>query len=114
MKKKQETPFQTGIKSFLERMGLSQRKLAERIGRSNMAVSQWCLGVHEPKVGDLHVLIKEGMTGSELFGEDVAKTLFENTLKPQEPELDEKTLLEIKKKAMQDAYTDLFKEKLRK
>lgn len=79
MKKKVETPFQTGIKSFLDRMGLSQRKLAERIGRSNMAVSQWCLGNHEPKVGDLPVLIHEGMSADELFGEAVAKTLFENS-----------------------------------
>lgn len=114
MKKKQETPFQTGIKSFLERIGLSQRKLAERIGRSNMAVSQWCLGVHEPKVGDLHVLIKEGMTADELFGADVAKTLLENSVRPQEPELDEKTILEIKKKAMEGAYKEMFKEKLLK
>lgn len=88
MNKKQETPFQTGIKRFLERIGLSQRKLAERIGRSNMAVSQWCLGVHEPKVGDLHVLISEGMTEEELFGADVAKTLVENSVRPIEPELD--------------------------
>ena len=79
MKKKQETPFQTGIKAFLERIGLSQRKLAERIGRSNMAVSQWCLGVHEPKVGDLHVLIREGMTAAELFGEDIARRLMKNS-----------------------------------
>lgn len=114
MKKKLETPFQTGIKAFLERMGLSQRKLAERIGRSNMAVSQWCLGIHEPKVGDLHVLINEGMTAAELFGEDVAKTLFENSVEPQEPELDEKTILEIKKKAMEGAYKEMFKERLSK
>lgn len=113
-KAKLETPFQKGIKQLLDRLGLSQRKLADRIGRSNMAVSQWCLGNHEPKVGDLDVLIRAGMTAEELFGEDVAKTLFENTLKPQEPELDEKTILEIKKKAMQDAYTDMFKEKLSK
>ena len=79
MKKKQETPFQTGIKAFLERIGLSQRKLAERIGRSNMAVSQWCLGVHEPKVGDLHVLIREGMTAAELFGEDISRCLMKNS-----------------------------------
>ena len=29
MKKKQETPFQEGIKAFLKRLGLSQRKLAD-------------------------------------------------------------------------------------
>ena len=114
MKTKKETPFQTGIKAFLERMGLSQRKLAERIDRSNMAVSQWCLGNHEPKVGDLHVLIREGMSAEELFGADVAKTLLENSLKPQEPELDEKTILEIKKKAMEGAYKEMFKERLSK
>ena len=113
-KKKEETPFQTGIKAFLERMGLSQRKLGDKIGRSNMAVSQWCLGKHEPKVGDLHVLIMEGMNASEIFGEDVAKTLLENSVRPQEPELDEKTILEIKKKAMEGAYKEMFKEKLLK
>lgn len=114
MKTKQQTPFQKGINSFLKRLGISQRKLGERIGRSNMAVSQWCLGKHEPKVGDLDVLIKAGMTAEELFGDDVAKTLFENTLKPQEPELDEKTILEIKKKAMEGAYKEMFKERLSK
>lgn len=113
-KAKLETPFQTGIKQLLDRLGLSQRKLAERIGRSNMAVSQWCLGKHEPKVGDLYVLIRAGMTAEELFGEPIARMLLDNSGKPHEPEIDDKTLLEIKKKAMQDAYTDLFKEKLSK
>ena len=112
--KSKQNPFQQGINSFLKRIGISQRKLAEKIGKSNMAVSQWCLGKHEPKVGDLEGLIKEGMTADEIFGEDVAKTLFENTLKPQEPELDDKTLLEIKKKAMQDAYKEMFKERISK
>lgn len=79
-----------------------------------MAVSQWCRGNHEPKVGDIHVLINEGMTAVEIFGPDVAKTLLENSLKPHEPELDDKTILEIKKKAMQDAYTEMFRENLMK
>lgn len=84
-KAKTQTPFQQGINDFLKRLGISQRKLAERIGRSNMAVSKWCLGEHEPKVGDLHVIINEGMTAVEIFGPDVAKTLLENSLKPNEP-----------------------------
>ena len=113
-KQKLETPFQQGIKSLLNRLGKSQRKLAEDIGRSNMAVSQWCLGNHEPKVGDLYVLIRQGMTAEEIFGEPIAKMLLENSIRPQEPELDEKTILEIKKKAMQDAYKDLFKERILK
>jgi transcriptional regulator with XRE-family HTH domain len=113
-KAKPQTPFQQGINDFLKRLGISQRKLAERIGRSNMAVSQWCLGNHEPKVGDLDVLIKEGMSAVELFGEPIAKMLLENTVRPQEPEIDDKTLLEIKKKAMEGAYKELFKERLLK
>lgn len=114
MKKKSESPFQTGIKKFLERNGLSQRKLGDKIGRSNMAVSQWCLGNHEPKVGDLHVLIHEGMTAAELFGPDVARTLLKNSEVSHDVGIDDRTLLEIKKKAMQDAYRELFKEKLSK
>ena len=54
------------------------------------------------------------MSAEELFGEDVAKTLLENTVRPQEPEIDDKTLLEIKKKAMEGAYKELFKERLLK
>lgn len=114
MKKKEETPFQAGVNALLKRLGISQRKLGERIGRSNMAVSQWCLGKHEPKVGDLDVLIKAGMTAEELFGEPIARILLDNSGKPQEPEIDKKTLLEIKKKAMEAAYTDLFKERLQR
>lgn len=113
-KAKLETPFQTGIKQLLDRLGISQRKLAERIGRSNMAVSQWCLGNHEPKVGDLDVLIKAGMTAEELFGEQIARMLLDNSGKPHEPEIDDKTLLEIKKKAMEGAYKEMFKERLSK
>jgi transcriptional regulator with XRE-family HTH domain len=114
MKTKQQTPFQKGINSFLKRLGISQRKLGERIGRSNMAVSQWCLGKHEPKVGDLDVLIKAGITAEELFGESIARTLLDNSGKPHEPEIDEKTILEIKKKAMEGAYKEMFKERLSK
>lgn len=113
-KAKPQTPFQQGINDFLKRLGISQRKLAERIGRSNMAVSQWCLGNHEPKVGDLDVLIKQGITAEELFGEQVARMLLDNSVKPHEPEIDDKTLLEIKKKAMEGAYKELFKERLLK
>lgn len=114
MKTKNETPFQTGIKHLLKRLDISQRKLGERIGRSNMAVNQWTHGKHEPKVGDLYVLINEGMSASEIFGADVARTLLKNSEVNPEVELDDKTLLEIKKKAMQDAYKELFKEKLLK
>ena len=111
MKKKQETPFQAGMNSFIKRLGLSQRKLSEKIGRSNMAVSQWCLGRHEPKVGDIDGLIRLGMTAEEIFGKELAGILMKNT-DPDAAKLDDATVLEIKKKAMEAAYTDLFKEKL--
>ena len=111
---KKQTPFQAGINKFLKRMGLSQRKLGEQIGKSNMAVSQWALGKHEPKVGDLDCLIDMGMTAAEIFGENVARTLLKNSEPNHDVTLDEKTMLEIKKNAMQEAYKDLFKEKLLK
>lgn len=113
MKKKEETPFQAGVNALLKRLGLSQRKLGERIGRSNMAVSQWCLGKHEPKVGDVDGLIRLGMKAEEIFGKELAGILLRNS-DPDAANLDEKTLLEIKKKAMEAAYTDLFKERLQR
>lgn len=113
MKKKEETHFQAGVNALLKRLGLSQRKLGERIGRSNMAVSQWCLGKHEPKVGDVDGLIRLGMKAEEIFGKELAGILMKNS-DPDAANLDEKTLLEIKKKAMEAAYTDLFKERLQR
>lgn len=113
MKKKEETPFQAGVNALLKRLGISQRKLGERIGRSNMAVSQWCLGKHEPKVGDVDGLIRLGMKAEEIFGKELAVILMKNG-DQDAANLDEKTLLEIKKKAMEAAYTDLFKERLQR
>lgn len=114
MKKKEETPFQAGVNSLLKRLGLSQRKLGERIGRSNMAVSQWCLGKHEPKVGDVDGLIRLGMKADEIFGKELAGILMKNGDANPEAHIDPDELLEIKKRAMQDAYKDLFKERILK
>ena len=114
MKKKQETPFQSGINALLKRLGLSQRKLSEKIGRSNMAVSQWCLGKHEPKVGDIDALIRLGMNAEEIFGKELAGILMKNGDANPEAHIAPDELLEIKKKAMQDAYKEMFKERIAK
>lgn len=73
-----ETSFQKGLNSFMERKGLSNRRLGELIGVSHMSISFWRNGTHEPKMRDVEALAREGMSIVELFGEDTASKLMTN------------------------------------
>lgn len=72
-----ELPFQTGLKKFLKRKGLTQRALADKIYVSSCTVSQWTRGSYDPSV-TVSLLILEGMTLEEIFGADVMDKILEN------------------------------------
>lgn len=72
-----ELPFQTGIKKFLNRKGLTQRALADKIYVSPCTVSTWTRGSYDPSV-TVSLLILEGMTLEEIFGPDVMEKIIAN------------------------------------
>ena len=72
-----ELPFQTGLKKFLKRKGLTQKALADKIYVASCTVSQWTRGGYDPSV-TVSLLILEGMTLEEIFGADVMDKILEN------------------------------------
>lgn len=72
-----ELPFQTGLKKFLNRKGLTQKALADKIYVAPCTVSQWSRGGYDPSV-TVSLLILEGMTLEEIFGAEVMDRILEN------------------------------------
>ena len=75
---KDEEVFKTGINAFMKRSGLSQRRLAQKIGTVNATVFNWCIGYTEPSVRNVSELIKAGMSAEEIFGPEIATMLKNN------------------------------------
>jgi len=61
------------IARFLKRKGLTQQELADKIDCSLGLVGGWSSYRGVPSYDKCIRLLKEGMTVSELFGEDVAR-----------------------------------------
>lgn len=75
---KDEDSFKTGINAFMKREGLSQRRLAQKIGTVNATVFNWCVGYTEPNLKTVSELIKAGMSAEEIFGPEIAAMLKTN------------------------------------
>ena len=75
---KDDNVFNTGINAFMKRAGLSQRRLAQKIGTVNATVFNWCYGFTEPNVKNVSELIKAGMSAEEIFGPEIAAMLKTN------------------------------------
>lgn len=72
-----ELPFQTGLKKFLKRKGITQAALAKKVYVSPCTISQWSRGGYDPSV-TVSLLILEGMTLEEIFGAEVMDRIIEN------------------------------------
>jgi transcriptional regulator with XRE-family HTH domain len=60
-----------GVKKFRERMGWSQKKLAEKLGCKNLPVyHHWETGRCDPSFEIVQKLLEMGATVEELFGVD--------------------------------------------
>lgn len=67
------------LQRFMNRSGLNkQNKLAKKLGVSMSKVAAWSAGYRFPGYEDIILLLKAGMTISELFGDDVEKVVFQS------------------------------------
>lgn len=107
----QELPFQKGIKAFMARTGISQRKLAKRVFISQSSVYCWCVGKYDPSV-TIALLALEGMTLEEIFGKEVAEKLIANSMPKEEPvEVKKEKRTEVQKKGFMSRLVMLFSAK---
>lgn len=87
--------FSKGLKSFLDRSGLSANQLAEFSGCSPSNISKMKKGQGLPSLEVLCSFIDHGMTIEEIFGKERAKILVDQyKINPEE-----QTPLETAKKA---------------
>lgn len=63
---------------FLRRKGLKQQEAADMLGVTQATISNWCKG-KTPDYGTIVKLIKQGMTLQELFGDELAAELVNNS-----------------------------------
>lgn len=77
---KDEEIFKIGINSFLKRIGMSQRRLSQKIGTVNATVYNWCMGKTEPNVKHISELIRAGMRIEEIFGYEIAAIIRNTTM----------------------------------
>lgn len=77
---KDEDIFKIGINSFLKRIGMSQRRLSQKIGTVNATVYNWCMGKTEPNVKHISELIRAGMRIEEIFGYEIAAIIRNTTM----------------------------------
>lgn len=77
---KDEDIFKIGINSFLKRVGMSQRRLSQKIGTVNATVYNWCVGRTEPNVKNISELIRAGMLVEEIFGYEIAAIIRKSEL----------------------------------
>lgn len=71
------------IKSFLQRSGISQTELAQRIETTDQNVSRWVKNKGTPSYEFCVKLLRLGITTAELFGIEAATS----TVKPTEATL---------------------------
>lgn len=64
------------LQRFMSRISVTQNELAKKIGVSLSKVGAWSAGYRKPGYEDIVLLLKAGMTISELFGDDVEKAVF--------------------------------------
>ena len=81
---KDEDAFKSGINAFMKREGLSQRRLAQKIGTVNATVFNWCMGKTEPNVRNVSELIRAGMQIEEIFGYEIAALIRKSELDIQQ------------------------------
>ena len=67
-----------GLASFMARKRLKGTELAEMLGCSDSVVSLYLSGKSGLSLDKLSILLKNGMTLEEAFGDDVAKAIKEN------------------------------------
>lgn len=67
-----------GLASFVARKKLKNNEIAKMLGCSDGAVSQYMSGKCGISIERLAILLKNGMTLEEAFGDDVAKAIKEN------------------------------------
>lgn len=67
------------FQKFMRRRELKQREIADILGISVGVAGHWAVGRAFPKFEKIPDLIRAGMTAQELFGEDTAKILLENS-----------------------------------
>lgn len=77
---KDEDIFKVGINAFLKRVGMSQRRLSQKIGTVNATVYNWCMGKTEPNVKHVSELIRAGMRIEEIFGYEIAAIIRNTTM----------------------------------
>lgn len=107
----QELPFQKGIRAFMARTGISQRKLAKKIFVSQSSVYCWTIGKNDPSL-TIALLALEGMSLEEIFGKDVAEKLIANSMPkeaPVEPKKEKRS--EAQKKGFMSRLAMLFSAK---
>lgn len=63
------------LQKFMNRIRVTQNELAKQIGVSLSKVGAWSAGYRKPGYEDIVLLLKAGMTISELFGDDVEKVV---------------------------------------
>jgi transcriptional regulator with XRE-family HTH domain len=73
MKMSKKELYKIDISGFLRRKGLTQKKLAEKLGCSLGLVGGWANYSCVPSYEKCIELLRAGMTISELFGENIAK-----------------------------------------
>lgn len=67
------------INSFMARRRLKQRDVAKMLGCSMGIVASWCVGRKLPSYKYIEAFIRNGMTMTELFGEEIAELISQNS-----------------------------------
>lgn len=67
------------FQKFMRRRDLKQREVAEILGISTGVAGHWAVGRAFPKFEKIPDLIRAGMTAQELFGDETANILLDNS-----------------------------------
>ena len=66
------------LQRFMSRIRVTQNELAKKLGVSLSKVGAWSAGYRKPGYKDIVLLLKAGMTISELFDDDVEKIVLQS------------------------------------
>lgn len=91
-----------GLALYMARKKMKGNELAKILGCSDSTVSQYLSGKSGISIEKLSILLREGMTLEEAFGDDVAKAIKEQLIKDNKSESDSmKIVVEGLKKIIQ-------------
>jgi len=80
---------------FLHRKNASQAEFADKMGYSKTLIQAWVSGRATPSYDKIIELVNEGISANELFNEDVALRLLQNSQKIEYENINENLKEEI-------------------